>query len=62
MHTDGDRLADCGQGTNLIINIFGDIERDVTAITLRPTLLPQVAGYLGSLPYGVLECRAILQY
>ena len=62
MHTDGDRLADCGQGTDLVINVFGDIERDVTAITLRPTLLPQVAGHLGGLPYGVLECRAILKY
>ena len=42
-------LADGRQPLDFIVDILGNVHRDVTTVALGPSVLPEVTGYLGNL-------------
>ena len=55
-------LADSWQRLDFIIHQIGDVDGDVAAITLCPSILPEITCYLSNLIDLLLQGRTTFQY
>ena len=55
-------LADGRHLPYIIVYKFGNVHGNVSAVTLGPAFLPQIAGYLGHLVYFLLKSGTSVKY